>query len=94
METIKQKAFSKAVDSAFKHHDTGKTGTVETSKSSMILNEAFKKMGHDTQLNHSETNMAMRGLDMNRDGRISKEELKTAAMAAYRARKTMKTTHH
>lgn len=63
------------VDKVFDKYDTDKSGTLDQNEMTIFFNELFKSLGINKQVSAQESLEAIKTIDKNFDGGVSKEEL-------------------
>ena len=64
-----------AIDAIFNKYDTDKSGTLEGNEIYNLINDAFKSLGRNRQVQPQEVDQFIKAIDKNSDGKISKPEL-------------------
>ena len=64
-----------AIDAIFSKYDTDKSGTLEGNEIYNLINDAFKSLGRNRQVQPSEVDQFTKAIDKNGDAKISKPEL-------------------
>jgi len=64
-----------AIDAIFNKYDTDKSGTLEGNEIYNLINDAFKSLGRNRQVQPQEVDQFIKAIDKNNDAKISKPEL-------------------
>jgi Ca2+-binding EF-hand superfamily protein len=64
-----------AIDAIFSKYDTDKSGTLEGNEIYNLINDAFKSLGRNRQVQPQEVDQFIKAIDKNNDAKISKPEL-------------------
>ena len=65
----------KAVDAVFKCYDFDNSGTLEVQEVTSLINDALKQMKQTKKVSQAEVNQFINSVDVNKDQKISKQEL-------------------
>ncbi len=64
-----------AVDAVFSTYDKDKSGTLEATEITQLINDALKHMGQGRQVTQAQVNQFISAVDKNNDGKVAKPEL-------------------
>ena len=69
------------INNIFSRYDTDNSGTLDSHEMTFFFNDLFKALNINQTITHQDSQNAIRSIDQNNDGSVSKEELFVAFKA-------------